>query len=103
MTVTDSKFVPSLLPRQDIKLSGQQKVIAYRSHLVSEVGRREGRSKKVLRGQDGNSLGRTKVCWDLEEGKERRRAVGKKRSRGRLELADGQKAGFYKKIKRVVK
>ena len=39
--------------------------------------------------------------WEKGEGADAPSA--KKRSRGRLELADGQKPGFYKKIKRVVK
>ena len=83
----------------------EQPAEGYRLSLTFGIGgRREGRSKKVLRGQDGNSLGRTKVCWDLgEEESADAPSAKKKRSRGRLESADGQKAGFYQKIKRDVK
>ena len=72
----------------------------YRLSLTFGIGgRREGRSKKVLRGQDGNSLGRTKVCWDLEEGRERRRAVGKKKISGEARVGGWTEGRFLQKDK----
>ena len=72
----------------------------YRLSLTFGIGgRREGRSKKVLRGQDGNSLGRTKVCWDLEEERGSADAPSAKKISGEARVGGWTEGRFLQKDK----